>query len=259
MPFLPVAFHLYFARVNCGKIQHSNVAYENHLKFTHNKQTMELLTNGMNPHLKRSCTSDVLSRDIVPYLYFICLPNLRPVNTKLYSESEKQIFSSLVNTLISYNLTYRQERNLEGQYTYVLEPNIEELVTYPGLLQHRQLLYATKQLIGREVEMEKMRKAELVTKKGDEITSNSKESSNKTAGIVQKQQLEPKRIAKYDDRAQLDFFGRVIKTDIVQIKEVKTKQTKDQHSCVINTTTRFRFNEGYTNAVRRTIKLPEFL
>jgi len=41
---------------------------------------------------------------------------------KLYSESEKQLFLNLVETMISYNLTYRQERNQDGQYTYVLEP-----------------------------------------------------------------------------------------------------------------------------------------
>ena len=44
------------------------------------------------------------------------------VNTKLYSEGEKQMFLTLVETMLSYNLTFRQERNQEGQYTYILEP-----------------------------------------------------------------------------------------------------------------------------------------
>ena len=263
LSFLPVAFHMFFARATCGKVPYSNVAYENHLKLTHNLQTLQLMTSGMNPHLRRNCQSNIMTTDLVPYLFLVTLPNLRPVNTKLYSESEKQIFSSLINTLISYNLTYRQERNLEGQYTYVLEPNIEELVTYTGLAQHRQLLYATKQLIGREVEMEKMRQADRIIKKGDESAGTSIDSSiTKSAGSTShKRQLQPKKIDRYVDRPQLDFFGRVIKPNTNKNKEVKSKKTKDDQriTLVINTSTWFRFNEGYTNAVRRTIKLPEFL
>lgn len=263
LPFLPVAFHLYFARINCGKIQMSNVGYENHIKSTHNKQTLELLISGINPHLRRNCSADILSRDIVPYLYFVTSPNLRPVNTKLYSESEKQLFSSLVSTLISYNLTFRQERNQDGQYAYVLEPNIEELVTYPGMPQHRQLLYATKQLIGREVELEKMRKAENLMKKGEEINPKDATTNKSATNIVQKQKIEPKKISRFEDRPQLDFFGRVIKPDNKSETIVSTSSTKPtkglKSSSVLNISTRFQFNEGYTNAVRRTIKISEFL
>lgn len=38
--------------------------------------------------------------------------------------------------------------------------NIEELLTYTNMPQHKHLPYATKQLIAREIDMEKMRKAE---------------------------------------------------------------------------------------------------
>ena len=44
------------------------------------------------------------------------------MSTQLYSAQEKQQLLDLVGTMISYNLTYRQERGVDGQYTYVLDP-----------------------------------------------------------------------------------------------------------------------------------------
>ena len=35
---------------------------------------------------------------------------------------ERKQLNDLVNTMISYNLTYRQEKNEDGNYVYVLEP-----------------------------------------------------------------------------------------------------------------------------------------
>jgi len=263
LSFLPVAFHMYFARANSGKVQYCNATYENFMKLSNNVHTVDLLTGGMTPTLRRYCSTNVMTIDLLPYLFSITLPNLRPVNTKLFSESEKQVFSSLVSTLISYNLTYKQERNLEGQYTYVLEPNIEELVVFPGLPQRRQLLYATKQLIAREVEMEKMRQSEQVIKSSETVNEKPGTSGSQKTDIVAKQKLVPKKFGKVLDRPQVDFFGRVVKTDnaVKEAPVAKKKNEVDEGkiSLVMNTKTWFRFNEGYTNAVRRTIKMPEFL
>lgn len=44
------------------------------------------------------------------------------VNTQLFSAREKKQMSELIDTMIGYNLTYHQERNFEGQYTYILDP-----------------------------------------------------------------------------------------------------------------------------------------
>jgi chromosome transmission fidelity protein 18 len=45
-------------------------------------------------------------------------PNLRPVNTHLYSQREKEDLRNLVDLLICYNLNFVQERTLEGNYIY---------------------------------------------------------------------------------------------------------------------------------------------
>lgn len=44
------------------------------------------------------------------------------VNTQLYSMKEKQQLAELINTMLAYNLTYHQERTMDGQYVYKLDP-----------------------------------------------------------------------------------------------------------------------------------------
>lgn len=44
------------------------------------------------------------------------------VNPQLFSSREKEQMHELVDTMLAYNLSYRQDRTPEGQYTYVLEP-----------------------------------------------------------------------------------------------------------------------------------------
>lgn len=129
----------------------------------------------------KSCTIGSYVKFMKSVKYNFHLWYILQVNTQLFSAREKQQLAELIDTMIGYNLTYHQERNFEGQYTYVLDPwvlitrmylrntirpslqfvkiaryfffprNIEEAVKFSGLPQHRQLTYANKQLIGREV------------------------------------------------------------------------------------------------------------
>lgn len=44
------------------------------------------------------------------------------VNPQLFSSREKEQMRELISTMLAYNLSYRQDRTPEGQYTYMLEP-----------------------------------------------------------------------------------------------------------------------------------------
>ena len=52
----------------------------------------------------------------------------KQVNIQLYSPSEKEQLLNLVSTMVSYNLGYHQERNSDGQYTYVLQPLVVNMI-----------------------------------------------------------------------------------------------------------------------------------
>ncbi|KAJ4433578.1 hypothetical protein ANN_15887 [Periplaneta americana] len=55
--------------------------------------------------------------------------------------------------------------------------NVEELVLFPGQKPSRMLSYGGKQLISREVELEKMRRAEAKLQAGSENTQEKKEEA----------------------------------------------------------------------------------
>ncbi|XP_070811388.1 chromosome transmission fidelity protein 18 homolog isoform X10 [Pituophis catenifer annectens] len=85
---------------------------------------------------------------------------LSQVNTQLYSQKEKEQLSQLINVMLTYNLTYHQECTPEGQYIYKLDPNVEEVCRFPDLPFRKPLTYQAKQLIAREIQVEKMRQME---------------------------------------------------------------------------------------------------
>ena len=41
---------------------------------------------------------------------------------QLFSKIEKEKLDNLIQTMLLFNLNYRQEKGIDGQYSYVLEP-----------------------------------------------------------------------------------------------------------------------------------------
>lgn len=162
LPHVFVALHVNFASHQKTKItfpsQHSDLS-------TRSQRTESLLTSlmqQMSPVHRVFVGPRLLLTDLLPYLFTILQPNFRAVNTLLYSAKEKAELFAVINTMLAYNLTYSQERAPEGHYTFVMEPNIEEIVKFtdPVSGNQRQLGYTARQLVAREVEMEKVRRAE---------------------------------------------------------------------------------------------------
>ena len=69
----------------------------------------------MLPSTRAFCANSVLVRELLPFLLSVVQPVLRPINTQLYSAKEKADLKNLVNIHIAYNISYQQERNMEGQ------------------------------------------------------------------------------------------------------------------------------------------------
>eukprot|EP00795_Rhopilema_esculentum_P009123 gene9123-16782_t len=253
-PFLPVAFHMYLARPLAPKLSYSNSAVEFHTRVSHSKQLLEAITSDIKPSVRKNVGNLSSVQDLFPYLYEIIHPTLRPVNVQLYSQSEKNKLLNLILTMISYNLSYNQERNVDGQYTYVLQPNFGELVAFPTLPQHKQLSYASKQLVQREIDLEKMRKIEQALQHLEVDTQGKEKSKQKgqpTAKTVT--EMKPIAIKPVKTKPTLDFFGREI------VKAKVSESQKQKKASLVNTQVWFKFNEGYSNAVRRTVKLQDFM
>ncbi|MCI4393489.1 hypothetical protein PGIGA_G00157860 [Pangasianodon gigas] len=200
--------------------------------------------------------------------------NPQKVNPQLYSTREKQQLCELIDTMINYNLTYRQERTAEGQYTYILEPNIEDVVRFPGLPPRRQLTYQVKQLIARETELERMRRVERAQQrhnpqkmeKVEEVKEVKKPQAKKQTSRNHQQRLENiVKEAVVESKPEMDFFGRTVvpKEKLAANSETdedgKSSGNLQIGKAVGNSDVWFRFNEGVSNAVRRNVYIRELL
>ncbi|XP_052051853.1 chromosome transmission fidelity protein 18 homolog isoform X1 [Apodemus sylvaticus] len=278
LPFLPAAFHVLFASSHVPRITFPSSQQEAQTRMSQTRNHIQTLVSGMAPATRSRATPQALILDTLCLLLDVLAPKLRPVSTQLYSAREKQQLSSLVGTMLAYSLTYHQERTPDGQYLYRLEPNVEEVCRFPELPARKPLTYQAKQLIAREIEMEKMRRAEALAWAGGRPqadqgpsgpaslqTDSGEKGTRQPAPRNHEQRLEHimKRTA-VQEQPERDFFGRVVIRKVaVPSREVEAPQ-KDTDEwrmgvAVGRSEVWFRFNEGVSNAVRRSLYIRDLL
>ncbi|CAL1280858.1 unnamed protein product [Larinioides sclopetarius] len=243
MPYLPypaAAFHVLFASNSYPHISYPTAFYENKVKVSQMNNTLTSLIKDITSSLKTFLDSAILLTDVFPFLVEIIKPNLRPVNTQLYSEREKNELKRVIELMLAFNLNYRQERSQEGTYNYVLDPNIEELIKFSDIKTKNVLTYSAKQMIAREVEMEQMRKGDSAS---DEKAKKVSKEKVPRKEIIPEKKPEPKIFQKKEivDKPVLDFFGRQVTTTAKEDTE-SNKDPRDEEIW-------FHFKEGYSNAV----------
>ncbi|XP_018539965.1 chromosome transmission fidelity protein 18 homolog [Lates calcarifer] len=267
LPFLPVTFHFLFAHTHVPRISYPHSQHEASSRLLSNRNALSSMLADIPACIRTRISQLSLTLDILTLLLNIICPKLRPVNPQLFSSREKEQMRELIDTMLAYNLSYRQDRTPEGQYTYVLEPRVEEVVRFPGLPPHRQLTYQAKQTISREMEQERMRRAEqLMLQRNPAVMQ--KEEDKKTTGPkpTRNHQQRLENIVKQttvETRPELDFFGRAVAP-----KPQRPQPSSDTgEKCAVlamgkavgNSDVWFRFNEGMSNAVRRNVYIRELL
>ncbi|XP_071387570.1 chromosome transmission fidelity protein 18 homolog [Centroberyx affinis] len=282
LPFLSITFHFLFAHTHVPRINYPHSQHEASSRLHGSKNALCTMLADIPACVRSRISLLSLTIDILTLLLDIICPKLRPVNPQLFSSREKQQMRELIDTMLAYNLSYRQDRTPEGQYTYILEPRVEELVKFPGLPPRRQLTYQAKQTISREMEQEKMRRAEQLLLLRNPVAV---EVFNNLLCICVMQKQEPKKstdpkparnhlnhqqrlenIVKQttvETRPEVDFFGRAVapKPQRPQL----TSETGEKctvlamGTAVGNSDVWFRFNEGMSNAVRRNVYIRELL
>ncbi|XP_043835239.1 chromosome transmission fidelity protein 18 homolog [Dromiciops gliroides] len=280
LPFLPVAFHLLFAANSIPRISYPNSQHEALSKMNQTQNLIMSLVSGVTPAARSRAAPQSLILEALCLLLDIISPKLRPVSTQLYSNKEKQQLANLINIMLAYNLTYHQERTPDGMYTYKLDPNIEDVCRFPDLPARKQLTYQTKQLIAREIELEKMRRAEAsiqarysgqAEEESPLATENPQACSGEKGPPIapvrnHEQRLEHimKRKAIFDEKPERDFFGREVVRKVVTPSQETPGSEGDSlerrmGKAVGKSDVWFRFNEGVSNAVRRNLYIKDLL
>ncbi|XP_011822411.1 PREDICTED: chromosome transmission fidelity protein 18 homolog, partial [Mandrillus leucophaeus] len=277
-PFLPVAFHVLFASSHTPRITFPSSQQEAQNRMSQMRNLIQTLVSGIAPAARSRATPQALLLDALCLLLDILAPKLRPVSTQLYSTREKQQLASLVGTMLAYSLTYRQERTPDGQYVYRLEPNVEELCRFPELPARKPLTYQAKQLIAREIEVEKMRRAEASAQaeNSPQVDGSSSGLEGLLGGSGEKGVCRPAphnheqrlehimRRAVREEQPERDFFGRVVVRSTAAPSAGDTAPEQDSverrmGTAVGRSEVWFRFNEGVSNAVRRSLYIRDLL
>ncbi|KAF7223516.1 chromosome transmission fidelity protein 18 homolog isoform X1 [Nothobranchius furzeri] len=267
LPFLSVAFHFLFAHTNVPRISYPHSHHEASSRLLGCRNALSAMLADIPASVRARVSQLSLSLDVLSLLLDIICPKLRPVNPQLFSSREKEQMHELIDTMLAYNLSYRQDRTPEGQYIYVLEPRVEEVARFPGLPPRRQLTYQAKQTISREMEQEKMRRAEQTMLQRNPAAA-AKEEEKKSAGPkpTRNHQQRLENIVKQtivEMRPEVDFFGRAVAPRPQRAEPSSDTGEKcavlAMGTAVGNSDVWFRFNEGMSNAVRRNVYIRELL
>ncbi|XP_074775635.1 chromosome transmission fidelity protein 18 homolog isoform X1 [Athene noctua] len=270
LPFLPVAFHMLFAATTIPRLAYPSSQHEALAKLNHMQNLVVSMVSGITPSARSRAGQQPLVLEVLCLLLDIIAPKLRPVNTQLYSLKEKQQLADLISTMLAYNLTYHQERLPEGQYVYKLDPNVEDVCRFPDLPARRQLTYQAKQLIAREIELEKMRRTEALLQArnlGEEPGNVLGEHGDMRPVVPPNHQQRLEHIVRravVEDKPETDFFGRPLQRQ--QVATATAPQASKEEllesqmgKAVGKSDVWFRFNEGVSNAVRRNIYIKDLL
>ncbi|KFH68850.1 hypothetical protein MVEG_05654 [Podila verticillata NRRL 6337] len=256
-----VNFHRFFAGSVRQKIEYPRKDYESFVAHKANESILQGMMLNLPVKVQRYFRKTNFATELLSPLLRILSPFLRPVNKQLIKPEEREVLQRLVDVMIHFQLTFVQEKTEDGQFVYRLEPSIEKLGDFSsiGLKNVLTNRYAVRQLIAQEIELEIVRRAEAAkeAKLAASLGASSLDSTMmaslsmavNTSLDMDKDKLE---------REPVDFFGRAIVVgDKINGKDVAgsvaaappKKQTRIW----------YKFNEGFSNAVKAKVLISELL
>ncbi|ALC38865.1 cutlet [Drosophila busckii] len=258
-----VVWHLLFATLAWPKIAFPTRGFEFSQASTNQRNIFQSLRKGVNSAAQGVGQGHVLLLDTVPLLKRILSPQLRSVAVQLLSQKEQYDLRHTIQVMVDLGITFVQVKSAEGQYVFQTEPDLDTLCAFTGF-SGLTLPYFSRQLIAREVELERIRRA---------APKAAAEAANETAKAKSKsklqapaapprlpnhlQTLKPKQITDSNaPKQQLtkDFFGRVTHKAAATAtgEEAKT-------DAIVKSPIWYRYKEGFNNAVRKDVQLTELL
>lgn len=203
----------------------------------------------------------ILQLEFTPFINRIISPPLRPVNSQVIRAEERQLLARLVEIMAALELRFILDRGEDGQLSYGLDPPIDVFITYDGkrasdIVASR---YAVRHLVAAEVN------AKLAAR---DVEGIEKGKSSNRHGFVQRdgttkvgtsepaQKRQKTNQSEISEKTPTDFFGRAIavkSTSTTNSKLAATKTMKEPYRVS------YRFNEGNSAAVRKPVKLNNFL
>ncbi|XP_018496429.1 chromosome transmission fidelity protein 18 homolog [Galendromus occidentalis] len=246
--FTAARFHTMHASYRPTKLVMNNSHVENYMKSQKMKHHLSSLLSSTTPSMAAQYSGSNILLEVLPFVFGIIQPQLKSSNVQLLNDEDRTKFRAATGVMSAFGLMF-QQRHIEGRYSFELEPNIEELVRFPGIEQSfTPLTYAAKLMFSRTLELQKVRSSE------DSVTSTVRAKKvTKSLAQVSKPAIQPERVRK-------DFFGRVIKKKSLSDESPSQQTEREQEEAKSESySVYYRFKEGFSNAVRKNLKIKQIL
>ncbi|KAK5801825.1 P-loop containing nucleoside triphosphate hydrolase protein [Linnemannia elongata] len=264
MAYALANYHRFFAGSVRQKIEYPRKDYESFVAHKANESILQGMALNLPVKIQRHFRKSNFATELLSPFLRILSPFLRPVNKQLIKPDEREVLKRLVDIMINFQLTFVQEKTEDGQFLYRLEPSIEKLGDFStiGLKNVLTNRYAVRQLIAQEIEMELVRRAEAVKEakvgaffgkagQGQDAASMESAASASLATAAADAALTMKEAT--------DFFGRAI---VVQDKNTSGGggvSSLEMERSKKKTRIWYKFNEGFSNAVKAKVFINELL
>ncbi|CAN7994298.1 unnamed protein product [Ixodes hexagonus] len=269
LPYVAAAFHCAFSVLPYTKMVFQNSFLEARAKETQLSNILASLWAETSAQSHCFLKGDTLVLDVLPWLMGILQPTIRPVNTQLFSAEERQQLQQVISVMASFNLTYHQARTADGVYQYALEPGIDEVTRFPGVAQPPQMTYATKQLIAREVSPARIYSSDECTvyERGahirgasqkiiDDHLSDSELSLRRDVQCAQLLNTTRERWPNLVSEPSSDETDDAAENKLAIFEIVGTPRYGGSPA---SSQIYYQFKEGFSNAVRRTVRMKDLL
>ncbi|WFD47410.1 Chromosome transmission fidelity protein 18 [Malassezia furfur] len=237
--FLPWAFvpwHLLFANLaNPLPEQLPRTDYDNHVRLTETHELVATLRAHLSPNTQPFYSRTAIATELGPALVKILSPDLKRPTPQTSAEAQHAMHA-LVDTMLSLSLTFAPDRTEDGALVWRLHPPLDRFGAYGsetrcdvGPARH-----GVRQQVQRELEREAARR------RPTDAPERSKQAARAGAADAPARTL-----------VTYDFFGRPVAP--APATQPAASDARPELRVF------FRYHEGYSNAVRKTIRLSALL
>ncbi|KAL7752360.1 Chromosome transmission fidelity protein 18 [Sorochytrium milnesiophthora] len=240
LPYLLTNFHRYLASGMKPPLEYPRADYEAFVALRDRKNIVRSLFEHTPPHIQRHLSPALLAQEVLPSFARIVTP---PVKATVKAQ-DRTVLDKVVQVLACYQIKLVQERHGDGQQTFRMEPPVTSLCVLDGAADAAKAVlpasYAVRQYLAQQLEQLHVRHA----------------AEAFTASVTPKPAAVAATKRSRVDKVTVDFFGRVLEvspqSSVDELSDTHVARQKQPRIA-------FRFNEGYSNAVRRNISVQEFL
>lgn len=127
LPYSQVPWHPLFAAVSNKPIEWPRTDYEAYQKKVAHQEVADAFTTKLSPLVKGSFNSGTLVTELQPYLNRIISPDVKMAGNAVTKPEERVIFDKLIRIMSQFGLSFVQDKNEDGQWSFKLEPWVVSL------------------------------------------------------------------------------------------------------------------------------------